>query len=205
MALNKISMAVRLLIVQLAIDSAKARRRRSSLTISGVGFIGGEDTRTLIGIDANAPVDVILHDDGVKGAQRAISISETDDCRRVGGGPAMKVTISGGGNVVGGHSGVSVPQGSNAELEVKENSTVSGGIYGVEERDAALNELKAALPANTPPDAIRDAIDAVQAVRNGTKEEMEEAVRGSRLWEWIKEYGPDVLGLAVKAGLSAFG
>ncbi|WP_241301105.1 hypothetical protein [Burkholderia cenocepacia] len=199
-----INKAVRVLIMQMLADMAM-RSRRQTLTLKGIGFIGDSDTHTLIGINANLPADIVLQDVGSHGAQRAISIDEANEDRRRDVRSNVKVTVSGGSSVVGGRSGVSVTQGSNAELEIKENSTVTGGIYGVEERDAVVERLKADLPADTPPAAIQDALDAVQAVKGGTHEEMEAAVRGSRLWEWIKEYGPDVLGLVVKAGAALAG
>ncbi|HDR8924549.1 TPA: hypothetical protein QDB26_001009 [Burkholderia vietnamiensis] len=112
----------------------------------------------------------------------------------------MKINVDEGSKIDGGHAGVSVPNGSSAEINVKGASTISGGVIGVEERDAAVRELQAVLPAGTPSDAIVDALNAVKGAKDGSQEDMEKAVRASRLWEWIKEYGPDLIGLVVKTG-----
>lgn len=111
----------------------------------------------------------------------------------------MKITVSGGSKVDGGHAGVSVANNSNAEIEVKENSVVTGGRYGVEERDAIVTALRGVLPDGTPTDAIQDAVDAVRAVKDGTDDDKKAAVQSSRLMEWIKGYGPDLVGVVIKA------
>lgn len=110
----------------------------------------------------------------------------------------MKVTVNGGSNINGGHAGVSVANDSNAQIELNDGSTVSGGVYGIEERDAAIARLKAALPSGTPADAIEDAIAEVTTVKDGSDEEKHDAVRRSRLWGWVKENGGDVAALIIK-------
>lgn len=114
----------------------------------------------------------------------------------------MKVSISGESNVVGGHTGISVPTNSSTEIEISDKASVTGGVYGINERDATVDELKKFLPPETPHEAIQDALDAVRKINGGTQEEKEQAVRGSRLRDWIKEYGGDVVGLVVKAAQS---
>ncbi|HDR8859874.1 TPA: hypothetical protein QDA74_001640 [Burkholderia territorii] len=110
----------------------------------------------------------------------------------------MKITSHGNSKIHGKLAGVSVPEGSAAELQLHDESQISGDVYGVEERSAAVDQLRAALPAGTPADVIEDALSAVRNVKGGTDEEKASAVKQSRIWEWIKEYGPDVVGVIVK-------
>lgn len=89
-------------------------------------------------------------------------------------------------------------ENSSAVIVQNDNSVISGDIYGVEERSAAMVELRQALPAGVPPDAVEDAIAEVTKVKDGSAEEKQEAVRRSRLWEWAKENGGDLATIALK-------
>ncbi|WP_155740855.1 hypothetical protein [Burkholderia territorii] len=118
-------------------------------------------------------------------------------------GTNMKITSHGNSKIHGKLAGVSVPEGSAAEIELHDASQISGDVYGVEERSATVEQLRAALPAGIPDDVIEDAVSAVRNVKEGTDEEKASAVKQSRIWEWIKEYGADVVGLIVKAASAA--
>ncbi|MCA8328915.1 hypothetical protein [Burkholderia cepacia] len=110
----------------------------------------------------------------------------------------MKITQSGNSKIHGNVAGVSVVENSNAEIELKDEASISGGVYGIEERSALMDRLRATLPAGVPSDVIDDAIAEVEKVKGGSAEEKQAAVQRSRLWEWIKENGGDVAALAVK-------
>ncbi|KVE08416.1 hypothetical protein [Burkholderia anthina] len=110
----------------------------------------------------------------------------------------MKIIQSGNSKIHGKIAGVSVAENSNAVIEQRDDATISGDVYGIEERSAAMVQLRAMLPAGVPADAIEDAIAEVTQVKDGSDEEKNDAVRRSRLWQWIKENGGDVAALVIK-------
>lgn len=188
-------------ILQRAADLANGHTREPTISISGIGFVGNGKARSALGLAPGFSGTLELSDVGTSGVQHGVYVhddplNQLGVVRRV----PMKINVDEGSKIDGGHAGVSVPNGSSAEINVKGASTISGGVIGVEERDAAVRELQAVLPAGTPSDAIVDALNAVKGAKDGSQEDMEKAVRASRLWEWIKEYGPDLIGLVVKTG-----
>lgn len=119
------------------------------------------------------------------------------------GSSNMKVIQNGNSKIQGKVAGVSVPENSNAVIVQNDDSVISGDIYGIEERSVAATQLRDALPAGVPAGAVDDAIAEVQKVKDGSDAEKHEAVRRSRLWEWIKENGGDIAALVIKVANSA--
>ncbi|WP_124477203.1 hypothetical protein [Burkholderia cenocepacia] len=193
-------------IIKRAVDLANAKSashaNRTGMVFRNIGFIGDGDTEAAIAIEDGFPGGLTL--DGVVslGTRTVVSVETRGDGNTNNEERPMKVSVSGGSNVAGGHTGISVPNGSDAEIAVTDGSNVTGGVYGINERDAAIDELQKVLPHGIPKDAIEDAFDAVRRMKDGTHEQQETAVRESRLWEWIKEYGPDMVGLAAKTALA---
>ncbi|QND94714.1 hypothetical protein SY91_02124 [Burkholderia cenocepacia] len=186
------------------IANAKSRSRanRAGVVIKDIGIISDGDAETAFYIEEGFPGGLELHNVVSRGTRSVVVVGQGSGDRKNDGESSMKVSISGESNVVGGHTGISVPNDSSTEIAIGDKASVSGGVYGINERDAIVDELKKILPPETPHEAIEDALDAVRKVKGGTQEEKEEAVRGSRLREWIKEYGGDVVGLVVKAAQS---
>lgn len=110
----------------------------------------------------------------------------------------LKITQSGNSKVYGKVAGVSVVENSSAEIELKDDASISGGVHGIEERSSIMDCLRASLPVGVPVDAVEDAIAEVAKVKGGSDEEKHAAVQRSRLWEWIKENGGDVATLVIK-------
>ncbi|WGY69862.1 hypothetical protein KEC55_07815 [Burkholderia cepacia] len=171
-----------------------------STLIGGICFDGGGIPGvTAIGIDGQVSGQVDVSDVTIVGVHTGIAVDDRSDDFRGEEKEAMKINVSGGSNITGDHAGISVPQGSTAEIDVKENSAIAGGTYGIEERDAVVAALRDVLPQDTPTDVIQDAIDAVRAAKDGTDDERKSAVQSSRLMEWIKDNGPDLVGVVIRA------
>jgi hypothetical protein len=183
------------------IANMKSRIRTSGagIVFRDIGIISHADAEAAFHIEEGFPGGLELHNVASQGTRSAVVVGRNGGDRKNDGESSMKVSISGDSTLVGGHSGISVPKDSSTEIAIRDRASVTGGVYGIHERDVVVDELKKAFPPETPRDAIEDALDAVRKVKDGTQEEMEAAVRGSRLREWIKEYGGDVVGLIVKA------
>lgn len=107
-----------------------------------------------------------------------------------------------GGNLTNGNVGVKVAGDVPVEIHglnmdhIKTAYDISSGVPAA---PVELQQLRQAIPAETPPEDLTDGVQAAaQAIQEGS--DATAAVRESKLWRWISALGPDVAELVVKVG-----
>jgi hypothetical protein len=183
---------------------ARSKGAQTTGTITGSTFVGAPGSHAAIAIGPGVSGSILVSDSIARGSHYGIvQGSPLAQCREVDKETLMKIIQSGQTHIHGDHTGISVPEGSNSEVHLRDTARVTGGVYGIEERRRTVEAVKAIAPLGTPADAIDDAIEAVRATRSGTAEEQEQAVKKSRIWAVLKDSGPDVLGFLIKTVLKS--
>ncbi|MDS0859957.1 hypothetical protein NUV25_19810 [Burkholderia pseudomultivorans] len=121
--------------------------------------------------------------------------------RRTPSGDQMGVKIS-NGVIVNATTGVKVRDGIDLEsdnvviVNTKTAYDISGGSIVQAQH---LADLRRVIPPETPDDVINDGVKAAAgAIQAGR--DPETAIRNSRLWQWVKEVGPDAVALIIQIG-----
>ncbi len=174
----------------------------SSMSNPGIALSGCTISDCHVGVYVDSTSTVTVNNLETRGCEYGVfqSSSTIADQSEKGGG-MVTINQNGRSRIDGRSAGVSVPEGSSIVINQNDDAVISGHV-GVEERTARMEELRGALQAGVPQDVIDEAIAAVLAA-NGNRAAQETAVKESRLWKWVKDYGGDVVGLVVKAAIAS--
>lgn len=115
-----------------------------------------------------------------------------------GQGPTINIS---GGSMTNVGTGVSLPDESNARVSIQGTQMNRVGTV-VEVRDRkALPSIKAKLPPGVTDEQILEVLKAIQTAPNN-EHAQEAAVKNSKIWDAVKDAGPDVVAFLIKTAVA---